>query len=53
MKDFDPVNAFKLRDVLPVFVKQVFNVWFELTFQGGSDVRCEHRNYVSIENIQN
>ena len=25
---FDPVNEFKLRDVLPVFVKQMFKVRF-------------------------
>ena len=30
---FDPVNVFKLGDVLPVCDKQIFNVRFALTFE--------------------
>ena len=38
MKIFDPGNVFKLRDILPTFFKQMFNVRFELTFESMSDV---------------
>ena len=36
-KVFDLGNVLKLREVLPVLAKQMFNVRFELTFEGKSD----------------